>query len=342
MSKTVVTIPTGAAITHFNTVDGKNLVLHFDNLENYKGPMNPYFGASIGRYANRIYGKEIEVAGKKWELKPNKEYDVTLHGGAKGWNLLEWEGPETKTVDGKDVFVYKLNSPHLDQGFPGSVNATATYTSYTKVDPADGIEKVYLELEYEAELAEDSPVDETIISLTNHSHFNLSKDQVTNAGTQIKISTNQYIVHDEKTTIPTGEISSHPAVPADQSFITLGPIEPIIDHAFVPQPLENEFKGLDTRKYRDVQTHAHIFNPETKINLTIGSTEPTFQVYTGLFMDLPILEGESRSFEPGSCIAVEPARPTNAAKYPDWREWVSLKKGDKYGSKIVYTNWISK
>lgn len=251
-----------------------------------------------------------------------------------------WVGPSEEQVDGKRKVTFTHHSPHLDQGFPGSVDAKVIYTSYQQVDNADGIEKVYLEIEYEAVISDDSPVDETVISLTNHNFFNLSESGLTNVGTKLKIFSNQTILHDDQTLEPTGKVAAHPVVPSDNSFITLGEKDPSIDHAFFVQP-EAEFKGLDTRVYRDVEPHVHMYNPDTKINVLVSSTEPVFQVYTGGFMDIPLLPGESRIWTPGCCVAVEPARPTNAANMPQWRPWVTLKKGDKYGSKTVYTNWIS-
>lgn len=251
-----------------------------------------------------------------------------------------WKGPFTEKVDGKQKTTFTHYSPHLDQGFPGSVNAKVMYTSYTRVDESDSIEKVYLEIEYEATIAEDSPVDETVVNLTNHNFFNLTKDQLSIAGTKLKIFSNQTIIHDETTLVPTGEIANHPEVPTDLSFITLGEKSPSIDHAFFVQP-EVEFQGLDTRKYREPQPLVHMFHPDTKINVLVSSTEPTFQVYTSDFMNIPQLPGESRDWKPRCSVAVEPARPTNAANTPQWRNWVTLKKGDMYGSKTVYVNWIS-
>lgn len=87
MTSTASFIPYSAAITSFKTVTGKNLALAFDNKNNYEGPSNQFFGASIGRVANRIYGGEIEVEGKKWPL-PTEPEGITLHGGAKGWDKL--------------------------------------------------------------------------------------------------------------------------------------------------------------------------------------------------------------------------------------------------------------
>lgn len=76
-----------AAITSFKTVTGKNLALAFDNEKNYSSSANQFFGASIGRVANRIYGGQIEVDGKTWPL-PTEPENITLHGGTKGWDKL--------------------------------------------------------------------------------------------------------------------------------------------------------------------------------------------------------------------------------------------------------------
>ncbi|ANB13082.1 bifunctional UDP-glucose 4-epimerase/aldose 1-epimerase [Sugiyamaella lignohabitans] len=328
---------TAASITSFKTVDGKETALKFDNLENYKKPNYSFLGATIGRYANRIYGGGIEVLGKKYPLEINNPAAAaTLHGGAKGWDKEDWEGPVVSKVTENGVektkTVYSLVSPHLDQGFPGKVNAKTIYTSYVIG------EKAYLELEYEAELAEDTPVDETVISLTNHNFFNPALKDDTYEGTEIKVFSNQYIVHDAKTFAPTGAIEDFPLIPKDLPFITLKKEGPFIDHCFVVQP-QQEFTKLDTRD-KTPSLHVHFHHPETKVNVQVLSTEPVFQVYTGDYMNIPKWEGESRAFPTRCGLACEPARFTNAANRPEWRPWVTLKKGDKYGSKIVYVNWV--
>jgi aldose 1-epimerase len=325
--------PRSAGIDSFKTVDGQELALKFDNLENYNGPHASFLGASIGRIANRIYGGKITVQGKDYPLERNdKVQSATLHGGFSGWDKYDWQGPVVEKKQGKTITTFTLVSPHLDQGFPGKVNAKTIYTSYVE----NG--KAYLEIDYEAELAQDSPVEETVVSLTNHNYFNVANNVTTYDGARIKIYSNKYIVHDENTQAPTGEIDDFPAVPKDLSFFTLDKVGPFIDHAFVVQP-QQEFVALDTR-HRKPQIHVHLYHPKTNINLQVLSTEPVFQVYTGDGMNIPKLEGESRAF-PGRCgVAVEPARPTNAANADNWRPWVTLKKGDKYGSKIVYVNWV--
>jgi aldose 1-epimerase len=327
-----------ASITSFKTVNGQELALKFDNVANYASKHNQFLGSSIGRVANRIYGGGFEAAGKFWELPCNDnkgELKVTLHGGHQGWDKRDWEGPFEETrADGKKSVVYKIHSAHLDQGFPGTIDARAIYTPYIEG------EKAYLEIEYEAELTDDTPVDETVVSLTNHNFFNLTGDFDSYDGTQIKIFSTRSIHHDPKTTECTGTFVTDSIVPTDQSFFTLTKEAPFIDKAYETYDV-NDFKQLDTR-FRDPQPVVHMFHPRSKVHLQILTTEPVFQVYTGDGMKVPVLEGETVGHPGRSGVAVEPARPTNAANHPHWRQWVNLKKGDKWGSKTVYVNWVEK
>lgn len=236
--------------------------------------------------------------------------------------------------------MYTLYSPHLDQGFPGSVVAKVIYTPYTSTDKA-GVTKNYLEIEFEATLTDDTPVPETCINLTNHSFFDIGLDGIGN-DVQIKVyGGGSYIVHDEKTRVPTGAIAPHPRV--EQGFFELGKRE--LDQSFIADPTSaNEvapFKGLDTRTYRPLIPHVHVYSPTTKINLEVSSTEPVFQIYSSDYMNIPQLPGEDRDWKPRCSLAVEPGRPTNAVNTPKWRNWVMLHKGEKYGSKIVYSSWVS-
>jgi aldose 1-epimerase len=84
----------------------------------------------------------------------------------------------------------------------------------------------------------------------------------------------------------------------------------------------------------------HLYHPKTKVHVEVLTTEPVFQIYTADHFAVPVLEGEKRPFNSRSGVACEPARPTNAAgARTEWRPWVTLKKGDVYGSKTVWVNW---
>lgn len=324
-----------AAITSFKTVDGKETSLHFDNVKNYDSPKNQYLGASVGRVANRIFGPTLTVAGKEYPLQQNAAEGVTLHGGKEGFAKRHWKGPFTETrSDGKTSTVFTIDSEHLDQGFPGTLHAKVIYTPYVEG------KKAYLEYEYEAVLDDNSPVDETVASFTNHNFFNIAADPKSIAGSKLKVFTNKYIVAD-KGWVPTGEIADFPGLPNSPEFFDLTQEGPKIDNTFVVDGDKiPESTGIDTRKTRKLAPLAHLYDPDTKINVKVLSTEPVFQIYTGDYFNTPQLEGESRGFTARAGIAFEPARPTNAANRPEWRPWVTLKKGEKYGSKTVYVSWV--
>lgn len=330
--------PYSAAISSFKTKDGQELVIGFENPDNYYSDKNSFLGACVGRVANRIFGANVNVQGTDYPLNHNGD-SVTLHGGPKGWAKVDWEGPVTTTTsDGKTQTVFKHLSPHLDQGFPGEVQTQVTYTYYTVQE--DGAEKFNLEFEFEARLTDNSPVDETVISLTNHAHFNPSADRTTIDGTRCKVFTNQALEKENGVGKPTGEVKAFEPIPADCSFFTMTKDGPRIDHTFAATDLSKDQK-IDTRN-DELKPLVHMYHPSNDVNIKISSTDPAFQIYSCEGMNIPKLEGESQGFGDRAGIACEPSRPTNAASMPQWRNWVTLKKGQTYGSKSVFSNWIKK
>lgn len=135
--------------------------------------------------------------------------------------------------------------------------------------------------------------------------------------------------------IPTGGIEPYPGVEANKAF-TLGPVEPDIDHCFV---INTDAKSvpIDTRS-SPLQLLMKFFHPQTKLHLEVLSTEPAFQFYTGRYIDVPAVSGlPARGARSGFCV--EPSRYVNAANVEDWKSQVLLRKGEKYGARIVYRAW---
>jgi aldose 1-epimerase len=146
--------------------------------------------------------------------------------------------------------------------------------------------------------------------------------------------TNKYQVVDDGG-IPTGPIEEYPGVTANKPF-TLGEKEPDIDDCFVVNT-DSASVPIDTRG-SPLQKIAVFFHPETKVHLEISSTEPAFQFYTGKYIDVPAVDGlPARSARSGFCV--EPSRYVNAINVPEYKSQVVLKKGEKYGAKIVYRGW---
>jgi aldose 1-epimerase len=146
--------------------------------------------------------------------------------------------------------------------------------------------------------------------------------------------TDKYQVVDEGG-IPTGPIEKYPGVTANQPF-TLGEKEPDIDDCFVANTNPTSIP-IDTRT-EPLQKVASFYHPDTKIHLEISTTEPAFQFYTGKYIDVPAVEGlPARGARSGFCV--EPSRYVNAINIPEYKNMMVLKKGEVYGSKIVYRGW---
>lgn len=165
------------------------------------------------------------------------------------------------------------------------------------------------------------------------SYFNLSGSP-TIAGTEATLISNRYQVVDDGDT-PTGPIEEFPKLKANTPF-TLGEKEPDIDNCFLVNTDPSRVP-LDTRELL-LKTVASFVHTESKIHLEVATTEPAFQFYTGKYIDVPAVDDlPARGSRAAFCV--EPSRYINAINVPEYRNQVILKKGEKYGSKIVYRGW---
>lgn len=154
-------LPLGAIIQEFN-VGGTNIVQGFRTQEDYVNHNSPFFGATIGRVANRLKGGVLKnVNGRDYSLAQNNGPNA-LHGGQKGWDKRIFDGPKAVNRNGKEGIFFKYLSKHEEEGYPGTVEVRVWYTA----NKEDG--KTVLETEYEAELVGDE-VEETALNITNHS-----------------------------------------------------------------------------------------------------------------------------------------------------------------------------
>ncbi|KAI0129156.1 galactose mutarotase-like domain-containing protein [Xylariales sp. AK1849] len=333
-------LPLGAIIQTFK-VAGINIVQGFPTQDLYPSYNDPYFGETIGRIANRTEGAKINSlnGGKSYSLAANNGPN-NLHGGVKGWGKRVWEGPKpvglreipgVEGLEGGESVEFRLTSEDGDEGFPGEVLVKVVYT--TGIQKVDGSEVTVLGMEYEAEL--DGGAEETAINMTNHSYFNLTGGP-TIEGTVVQLCTSHYLPVTEHG-IPTGGPTAFPKVATNSQF-TLGPVDPDIDDCFVVNPSANSNSvPIDTRKLPLTKLiSAH--HPDSGIHLEVLSTEPAFQFYTGKYIDVPAVDGvPARAARSGFCV--EPSRFVNAINVDDWKSQSLLKKGEKYGARIVYRGW---
>ncbi len=155
-------------------------------------------------------------------------------------------------------------------------------------------------------------------------------------GTDVTLCTSHYLPVDEGGIPKSSSTGSYPGVTANKKF-TLGPVEPDIDDCFVVDPSKASSVPIDTRS-EPLQKLIAAYHPETKIHLEVLSTEPAFQFYTGKYIEVPEVDGvPARGPRSGFCV--EPSRYVNAVNVPEWKDQVLLKKGQVYGSRVVYRGW---
>jgi len=236
-------------------------------------------------------------------------------------------------LEGGESVVFSLRSEDGDEGYPGSVDVSVTYTAGTQTE--EGKEVRVLGIEYEVKLVDDgSEVQETVVNVTNHSYFNLT-GAPTIEGTQVSLCTSDFLPVDEGGIPTTTTTASYPAIEPNKTF-TLGATLPDIDDCFIVDPSSSSIP-LDTRS-SPLHKLVSAYHPDTKIHLEVLSTEPAFQFYTGKYIDVPEVEGV-KARGPRSGFCVEPSRFVNAINVEEWRGQVVLGREEVYGSRVVYRGW---
>jgi aldose 1-epimerase len=299
----------GGIITHWITKDKygnkSSVVLGFDSLEKYK-ENPPYFGAIVGRYANRIKDGKFRIDSTEYQLAKNNGNNA-LHGGIKGFDKVVW------TVDSctnKSIYFSYL-SKDGEEGYPGNLKVNVSYTL---------TEKNALIIEFTA--TTDKP---TIINLTNHSYFNLTGDPSrTILDHFLKIDASKYTPVDS-TLIPTGELAAVTGTPFD--FIDRHVIGERItqvpggyDHNFV---LNNYQPGDKIRKV------AELSDTISGRSMDIYTSEPGLQFYTGNFLD-------GKFFRQHTGLCLETQHYPNSPNEPAFPGTV-LRPGEVYRSRTVYS-----
>ncbi|KAK9321811.1 galactose mutarotase-like domain-containing protein [Lipomyces orientalis] len=297
---------------HFHNVN-----LGFSSGEGYKRTDNPYFGAFVGRVANRVRGGKFVLDGNSYQLAQNN-FGHCLHGGRTGYDKIVFRDPEVLPAPSGSSSVqlqFRYVSKHLEEGFPGELLVVVKYW----VEDAPGGGALYLE--YETTLIGPEDLEHAIVNLTNHSYFNIG-DKPTIEGTEVTMTTNQSIEVTD-TFVPTGRIVPHPLVPPDLSTFTFGAVEPDLDNAFVFSDADTS--ALDTRSF-PLKTMASTYHPRTGLHLKGETTEPSFQLYTGKYTDVADLYGARSGF----CL--ESSRYLDAVNNPEWKGMVTIGKDQTYGA----------
>jgi aldose 1-epimerase len=318
----------GGTVVSLNVPDRNDglgdIVLGFDSVGDYE-EYSRYFGALIGRYANRIAKGRFSLNGKEYTLAVNNG-ENHLHGGVKGFDKVVWTGRPFIDESGANLELSYL-SRDGEEGYPGDLNLTVIYTM------TDSNE---LRIEYSATTDQN-----TIVNLTNHSYFNLAS-----AGSgdvldhEMMINADRFTPTDSGA-IPTGELRDVNGTPfdftktktigadidADDEQIKFGHG---YDHNFVLNKAGNKLSHAAT-----------VFEPTSGRVMEVYTTEPGIQFYSGNYLDGSVKGKNGRIYERRSAFCLEAQHFPDSPNKPQFPSTV-LKPGEPYSQLTVYKFSIRK
>ncbi|MFJ5027205.1 aldose epimerase family protein [Streptomyces sp. NPDC088560] len=272
-----------------------NVVLGFSSLDGYLAHPEPYFGALVGRYANRIANARFPLDGAVHALEPNDGRNC-LHGGARGFDKRVWDAEPVE----HGLRLSRV-SPHGEEGFPGRLAVSVTYTL-----DASGA----LRLAYEA--TTDAP---TVLNLTSHGYVNLAGPDAGHAGGhELRIAASRF-------------------TPVDADLIPTGVLADVTGTRFDFREARKSGSGYDHNLVLDkgltatAEEAAELHDPASGRTLTLSTTEPGLQLYTADHLPEP--------FAPGAGIALETQHFPDSPNRPEFPGTV-LRPGEVFRSETVY------
>lgn len=307
----------GAIVTelHVPDRDGKlaNVVSGLDDLAAYQTP-SPYFGATIGRVANRIMNARFELEGKPYSVAAN-DAPHHLHGGNKGWDKVVWTATPKETPGGPSL-VLTYDSPDGEEGYPGAVRATTTYT-LTNAG------------EFVVEMTA-TTTRTTLLNMAHHSYWNLAgHDSGSILDHELTLFADRYTPGN---LVPDGKVVDVEGTPWD--FRTPKPIgrdlkraggDPVgFDHNFIVNG--------DPHAMRPV---AKLKDPKSGRVMTLEANQPGVQFYSGNFLD-GSLSGKGATYPQYSALCLESQKFPNSINVPAWRDEVVFEPGEEYRHRMVH------
>jgi aldose 1-epimerase len=296
-----------------------DIVLGYDTLEEYiNDPF--YIGCIIGRYANRIDDGKITVNEIDYQLSVLPE-GYHLHGGHKGFNKVVWDAVPFETDNNAGVMLSYL-SKHLEEGFPGNLLVTVTYS----IDDAGR-----LTIEYAAETDQT-----TCLNMTQHSYFNLSgKRDSSIENYLVKINAGYFLPVNDKI-IPTGEFRSVKNTPFD--FTSFHTIEERINDADKQLEYGNGYDHsfvLEKTHTLLLKEAAAVTEPESGRDLRVQTTEPGIHFYSGNYLNNKYAGKQNIPFQKRSGFCLETQHFGDSPNKPQFpATW--LRPGEKFYSKTIY------
>jgi aldose 1-epimerase len=310
----------GGVITQLEVPDrsGKlaDIVLGFDDVAGYE-KSSPYFGAVIGRVANRISDASFTLEGKQYQLAANNGTS-SLHGGSKGWDKVVWNAEASQTSEGPSLTLTYI-SVDGEEGYPGTVKASNKYTL---------TDRNVLKIEMEA-----STDRTTVVNMAHHTYWNLAGHD---SGA---IHDQELLIHARKYT------------PADPLSLTVsGEIAPVAGTPFdftAPKAIGKDLlaaggdpTGFDTNWVVDGVSHAlravaQAKDPKSGRVLTLSGDQCGVQFYSGNFLDGSIRGKAGAQYQQYGGFCLETQAHPNSINVPAWRDFVILKPGQPYKSTML-------
>ncbi len=303
-------ILTYGAVIRDLVVPGKagpqHVCLGLNTLEDYVAH-SPYFGAVPGRFANRIAHGRFSLDGETYQLPRNDGGRNTLHGGTKGFGKLPW----TVAASTDRSVTLTLHSPAGDEGFPGALDVTCTYTW---LEPAT--------LQYEITATTDAP---TLVNLTNHAYFNLDggPDILDH---HLTLNASHYTPVDAHL-IPTGEIA--PVAGTAFDFRTARPVR----HAS-GQFYDNNFV-IDRAGGGALVHAARVHSEKSGITLDVHTDQPGVQFYDAKKLDCPVPGLGGAHYGPYAGLCLETQLFPDAPNQPNFPS-ATLRPGEQYRNQTEY------
>ena len=300
----------------------QDVVLGFDSIADYIHIPSD-FGASIGRYANRIGQGRFVLDGDTIQL-PKNNFGHCLHGGPRGW---QYQVYDAKPIDDTTLELARV-SPDGDENFPGEVTAKVCF----KLTEDNAID-----IRYSATTDK-----KTVINMTNHSYFNLSGDPSKPATDHILYVNADYYTPVDSTFMTTGETVPVKETPMD--FTTPKPVGQDIDNYDFAQ-LKNG-NGYDHNWVLNTkgdlsQVAARLTSPVSGITLEVFTNEPGIQVYTGNFLDGTVKGKKGITYRQRASVCLETQHYPDSPNKPEWPS-VVLEPGQTYHSECIFKFSVEK
>ncbi len=279
---------------------------------------SPYFGAVVGRYANRIANGKFELDGRTYKLAINNPPN-SLHGGKVGFDKRLWVGEIVETQEGEGVR-FSLQSSAGEEGYPGTVRVEVTYV-WTDDNS--------LIIDYHA--VSDAP---TPFNISQHTYWNLrGEGESTILGHELRINADKYTPVDANL-IPTGELSPINETPFDFRVAKL------IGKDIASEDEQLQYgQGYDHNwvlNGQGIREVAWLHDPESGRTLTITTDQPGLQFYSGNFLDGSLVGKSGKSYHYRSGLALETQHYPDSPNHPNFPDTI-LRPGADFFSRTIYS-----